>query len=129
MTILPEVVLKEWENRDGPICLATVDKQGMPNAIYATCVGLFDKEKFVVANNFFNKTKANIMTGSKASLLFITKGEIGKQKSYQIKGTIEFQTEGKFFEDMKKWNPPKLPGHSAAVLTVEEIFSGAEKLF
>jgi predicted pyridoxine 5'-phosphate oxidase superfamily flavin-nucleotide-binding protein len=129
MPALPEIVIKEWENRDGPVCLATVDENGMPNAIYATCVNLFDQKYFVVANNFFNKTKANILAGSKASLLFITKGEIGKQKSYQIKGTIEFQSEGEIFEEMKRWNPPKLPGHSAAVLTVEEIYSGADKLF
>jgi len=29
---------------------------------------------------------------------------------------------------MKKWNPPKHPGHAAAALKAEEIYSGAEKL-
>jgi hypothetical protein len=29
---------------------------------------------------------------------------------------------------MKKWNPDKYPGHAAAALKVEEIYSGSEKL-
>jgi len=29
---------------------------------------------------------------------------------------------------MKSWNPEKHPGHAAAVLRVEEAFSGAKKL-
>ncbi len=28
----------------------------------------------------------------------------------------------------KKWNPEKHPGHAAAALKVEEVYSGAEKL-
>ncbi len=29
---------------------------------------------------------------------------------------------------MKKWNPKKHPGHAAAALKVEEVYTGAEKL-
>ena len=38
MTVLPKVVSQAWENREGPIVLATVDTEGNPNVIYATCV-------------------------------------------------------------------------------------------
>jgi predicted pyridoxine 5'-phosphate oxidase superfamily flavin-nucleotide-binding protein len=124
MPVLPEVVNKAWENREGPIVLTTVDSEGKPNAIYATCVNKYREDMLVVADNFFNKTKANILAGSQATLLFITK----EGKSYQIKGKIEYHTEGAVFEDMKKWNPAKLPGHAAAALRVEQVFSGAEKL-
>jgi len=48
--------------------------------------------------------------------------------SFQIKGSIEYHKDGKIFEDMKQWNPTKLPGHAAAALKVEEVYSGAEKL-
>ncbi len=30
--------------------------------------------------------------------------------------------------DMKKWNPATHPGHAAAVLVVEDVFSGAERI-
>ena len=124
MPALPEAVSKAWENREGPIVLTTVDAEGNPNAIYATCVSKYSEDTLVVADNFFNKTRANILAGSKASLLFITK----EGKSYQVIGKIEYHTEGVVFDNMKQWNPAKLPGHAAAALKVEYVFSGAEKL-
>ncbi len=124
MAALPEKVSKAWEDREGPIILSTVNKDGTPNAIYATCVSKFSEDTIVVANNYFSKTLENILAGSKRSILFITK----EKKSYQIKGRIEYHKEGVIFEDMKKWNPEKHPGHAAAALKVEEVYSGAEKL-
>jgi len=96
----------------------------VPNAIYATCVKRYDQERLVVADNYFDKTRANIAAGSKGSLLFIT--EAGK--SYQVKGTIEYVTSGPIYDDMKTWLDPKHPGHAAAVLHVEQVFNGAAQL-
>ncbi len=124
MAVLPDKVSKEWENREGPIIFSTIDLDGHPNAIYATCVSKFSEDTIVVANNFFSKTLENILSGSKGSILFITK----EGTSYQIKGSIEYHKEGIIFDDMKKWNPEKLPGHAAAALKVEEVYAGAEKL-
>ncbi|MCK5162425.1 MAG: pyridoxamine 5'-phosphate oxidase family protein [Spirochaetes bacterium] len=124
MAVLPEKVSKEWENREGPIILSTVNANGIPNSIYATCVSKYSEDTLVVANNYFSKTLENILAGSKGSILFITK----EGKSYQVKGSIEYHKEGLLFEDMKKWNPKKHPGHAATALKVEEVYMGAEKL-
>jgi len=124
MALLPEIVGQAWENREGPTVFATVDAAGNPNVIYVTCVRKVSEEMFVVADNFFYKTKANILSGSKGSLLFITK----EGKSFQVKGSIEYHIEGAVFENMKQWNPAKLPGHAATVLKVERVYSGAEEL-
>jgi hypothetical protein len=124
MAKMPETVAKAWEGREGPIVLATVDKKGTPNAIYATCVGKPDDEHLVVADNYFSKTRANIEAGSKGALLFITKGG----EAYQVKGTVQRHTSGLYFAGMKKWLDPKMPGHAAAVLSVEEVYCGSEKL-
>ena len=124
MAALPAKVSKAWVDREGPIILSTVNRDGIPNAIYATCVSKFSDDTIVVANNYFSKTLENILAGSKGTILFITK----EGKSYQIKGSIEYHKEGSIFEDMKKWNPKKHPGHAAAALKVEEVYAGAEKL-
>ena len=124
MAALPEKVSKAWDDREGPIILSTVDRDGNPNAIYATCVSKFSEDTIIVANNYFSKTLENILAGSKGSLLFITKGGT----SFQIKGSIEYHKEGVIFDDMKRWNPKQLPGHAAAALKVEEVYAGAEKL-
>ena len=90
MATLPEQVRQAWEEREGPVILTTVDADGKPNAIYATCTSIYGTDRIVVADNYFSKTQANIFAGSKGSILFITKDK----KSYQIKGKIEYQIKG-----------------------------------
>jgi predicted pyridoxine 5'-phosphate oxidase superfamily flavin-nucleotide-binding protein len=124
MMVLPKKVSKAWDDKDGPVIFSTVDEDGIPNAIYVTCVAKYGEEMLLVADNFFDKTRKNIFSGSKGSMLFIT----SKGKSYQVKGSIEYHKEGDIFEDMKKWNPTKHPGHAAVALKIEEVYSGAEKL-
>lgn len=124
MTALPEVVSKAWDTRKGPIVLATVDAQGAPNIIYATCVKKYDDARIVVADNYFAKTRANILAGSKGSLLFITE----EGKAYQVKGHFEYLTSGPIYDDMKTWLDPKHPGHAAVVLCVEQVYSGSQQL-
>ena len=124
MLALPETVSKAWDDRKGAIVFTTVDENGTPNSIWATCVSKFDDETIVVADNYFDKTQKNILAGSKGSVLFITNDD----KAYQLKGSIEYHKDGPVFDDMKKWNPEKHPGHAAAALKVEEVYSGSEKL-
>ena len=124
MSVLPGKVSEAWNDRKGPIIFTTVNKNGIPNAIYATCVSKFSEDTIVIANNYFNKTQENILAGSKGSILFIT----SDGKAFQIKGTIEYHTSGKIFNNMKEWNPTEHPGHAATALKVEEVYSGAEKL-
>ena len=121
---LPKEVINAWNQKENAVILTTVDLNGLPNSIYATCVSKFDDETLVVADNYFNKTQKNILDESKGAILFITKDG----KSYQVKGKIEYLTEGEIFDDMKKWNPEQHPGHAAAALKVEEVYKGGEKL-
>ena len=124
MSELPEEVRKAWDARKGPVVFATTDESGVPNAIYATCVKKFDEDTIIIADNFFDKTRNNILAGSKGSILFIT----DEGTAFQVKGAIEYHKEGAVFEDMKKWNPKQHPGHAAAVLKAEEVYSGSKKL-
>lgn len=124
MSKLPEEVSRAWDNRKGPVVFATVDEKGDPNAIYAVCVNKFDEETIVIADNYFDKTRKNILRGSRGSILFIT----DENQAYQLKGAIEYHKEGEIWADMKKWNPSQHPGHAAAALKVEEVYSGSAKL-
>lgn len=124
MPELPKNVSAAWDEHDGPVILTTVDENGCPNAIYATCVSKYDNETLVVADNYFCKTRKNIQAGSPGSLLFITQ----EGKAFQVKGTIDYLTEGPIFDAMKTWNPEKHPGHAAAALKIESVYSGSEQL-
>jgi len=124
MNKLPEIARKAWDNRKGPFVFTTVNKNGTPNSIYATSVSLFNETQILVANNFFCKTIENIFSGSTGAILFITNEDM----SYQIKGTVNYFTEGEQFDDMKKWNPAHLPGHGVAVMEISEVFTRSGKL-
>ncbi|MDC7225602.1 MAG: pyridoxamine 5'-phosphate oxidase family protein [Spirochaetales bacterium] len=124
MPKLPENVKADWEKRAGAVVFSTVDPDGTPNSIYATCVGLFEDRAVVVANNYFDKTMKNIKNGSKASVVFIT----DEKKAYQVKGSIEYHDNGPVFDFMKSWNPEQHPGHGAAEIKIEAVYSGSEKL-
>jgi len=121
---LPKLVLEAWENRKGPIVFSTVSQKNIPNSIYATCVNLYGDEIILVADNYFSKTRKNISKGCKGSILFITEDD----KAYQVKGSIQYHIRGEYFENMKKWNPEKLPGHAVAIINIEEAWYGATKL-
>ncbi|MFC1676038.1 pyridoxamine 5'-phosphate oxidase family protein [Planctomycetota bacterium] len=125
MAGLPEVVTKEWQDHEGAAIFTTVDGQGLPNSVYVSCTKFYDDHRIVIIDNYFNKTRANISTGSKGAFLFITK----EGKAYQVKGSIDYQTSGEIYDDMIKWSDSKHPRVAAAVLNVEEVYTGAEKLF
>jgi hypothetical protein len=124
MAKLPQTIIDAWADRNGPVVLATIDGDQTPNIIYATCVSLYDNEYIIVADNYFDKTRRNILSGSKGAALFIT----SDNKAYQLKGTFEYHKDGPVFDEMKSWNPAEHPGHAAAALKVEEVYSGADKL-
>ena len=124
MSKIPEKVKAAWDDRDDPVILATVDANGIPNIIYVTCVGTFGDERFVVADNYFDKTRRNAIAGGTGAILFRDKSG----KAFQIKGALEYHTAGDLFDDMKRWNPTKHPGHAALALCTTSIFSGAERI-
>ena len=66
MAVLPAEVSNAWDDREGPAVFTTVDGEGIPNAIYANCVRKYGKDTLVVADNYFYKTRANILAGSPA---------------------------------------------------------------
>ena len=121
--LTPEVI-EAWNDREAATVLTTVSADGVANSIYATCVSKFSDDKLLIADNFFAKTKDNLINGSDhGNLLFITK----EGKAYQVKGRLERLTSGSEFDDMKSWNGER-PGHAVAVLHVEDVFKGSEKL-
>jgi predicted pyridoxine 5'-phosphate oxidase superfamily flavin-nucleotide-binding protein len=125
MATLPEIASQAWENREGPVVLTTVDSNGIPNTIYVTCVKKISDSKIVVADNKMHKTQANIKAGCAVSLLYIT----SEKKAFQLKGSVQYQTSGKLFDEMKTvWLDKKYPGHAAVVINIEEVYSGADKL-
>ena len=124
MSTLPQAFLDAWEQREPRMILTTVNTSGEPNAVWVLCVKKLDDQRILIANDFFNKTLTNIQAGSKGSLLMIAP----EREAYQIKGSLEYFTEGPIYQDMKEWLDPKFAGVGAVILNIESIYYGAEKV-
>lgn len=124
MPDLPSVVINDWGKRKGPAVFTTVSEEGIPNTIYVSCISKYDEQTILIANNHFSKTLTNVKYGCRGSLLFMT----SNHQTYQLKGFVQYHEQGDYFDNMKKWNPPRRGGQGVAVLKVEEVYSGSKRL-
>jgi len=104
--------------------VATTGKDSIPNVVYIAYLKVIDDQTVLIADNYLNKTRDNILSNSK--IAFVVNDE--EKGSFQIKGTAERLTEGKMFDEVQKWVPDKLPKVAAVVMHIEEIYNGAEKI-
>ena len=123
MAQLPEIVKTALDSLKSPVVFTTVNAQGIPNAVYCM-LSKVDGDTVVVCDNYFVKTRANIMNGSTGTVLFITP----EMKAYQIKGSLDYLTSGPLFEAIRDSVDPKHPRVAAVVLHVDEVYCGSEKL-
>jgi uncharacterized protein len=102
--------------------VATSNQDQMPNVIYIKYLKVVDDQTVLMADNYFNKTRDNILSNGK--IAFVVMDE--KKGSFQIKGTAQRLTQGEMFAELQKWVPDKYPKVAAVVMHVEEIYNGAE---
>ncbi len=125
MAKLTPEALQAWQQHDARMVLTTTNKDNVANSIWILCAKLINDEQIVIANNAMHKTLENIKYGSKGVLLYIAP----ERESYQIKGSLEYYTEGPIYDDMKNdWLDAKFPGNGAVVLNIEEVFYGAKQV-
>jgi len=123
MAQLPKMV-KEAIAKQDVFPVATCNAEGTPNVVYIKCLKVIDDETLLIADNYFHKTRENILGNPK--LAFVVRHE--EKGSFQIKGSIERLTEGPMFDEVQKWVPDRLPRVAAVVLHVEQVYNGAEQL-
>ena len=111
-------------NEGNQFSLATSTKKGKPNVIYIGYLKLIDDETVLIADNYFKKTKNNLLQNNQ--LAFVVLDE--KAGSYQIKGRTEYLTKGKYYDEVQKWCKEKHPRKAAVILHVKEVYEGAKRL-
>lgn len=125
MIQIPERIRQAWKDHVDPMVFATSNEQGEPNAVYVKCVTPYGDDAFLIADNKFAKTRHNILEGKPSgSLLFICEDNT----AYQIKGRLDYHTEGEVFQAMLARTPDRFARHAAVLLRVDACFCGAEKI-
>ena len=123
MAKLPEAVKKAIDKQD-VFPIATCSSEGVSNVVYVGWLKAIDDETVLIADNYFDKTRSNILSNPKMSFVVRDKDK----GSFQIKGSVERLTDGPVFEEMQKWVKNSLPRVAAVVLHVEEVYNGAKQL-
>jgi len=123
MAQLPEAVKKAITKQD-IFPVATSNQNCIPNVVYIKYLKLIDDETILIADNYLDKTRNNILNNGNIS--FAVRDE--EKGSFQIKGSAERITEGDMFDEVQKWVPDKLPRVAAVIMHIEEIYNGAERI-
>ncbi len=115
--------VQEAISKQSPVPVATADSAGKPNVVFVGFLRIVDDETIQIADNFFDKTAANLGENPQVSIV-VYDGE--KKKSFQIKGSVEIMTEGSVYDDVATWVHAKskaLPAKAAVVMHVEEVYN------
>jgi Predicted flavin-nucleotide-binding protein structurally related to pyridoxine 5''-phosphate oxidase len=115
--------LIEQAKKAGILHLGTASKAGVPNVAPMGAV-LIQDDKVFIANNFMNKTIANIKENPQATVLVWSR-EIGN--CFQLKGTAEIvkdTPEHKAMHEMLEAKAKgKYPCKDLVVISVKEIYT------
>jgi len=123
MAQLPDAVKKAISKQE-IFPVATSNQDQIPNVVYIAYLKVIDDQTVLIADNYLNKTRDNILSNGK--IAFAVRDE--EKGSFQIKGTAERLTEGDMFDEVQKWVPDKLPRVAAVIMHIEEIYNGAERI-
>ena len=120
---IKKAISKQISKKDA-FPVATSDQDQTPNVAYITYLKVINDQTVLIADNYLNKTRNNILSNGKIAFAVLD----DDKGSYQIKGTAEIQTEGAMFDEVKKWVPDRLPKVAAVVMHIEDIYNGAERI-
>ena len=112
-----EAILKQ---NDFPV--ATSNQDRVPNVVYISYLKVIDDQTVLIADNFLNKTRDNILNNGNIAFTVLD----DKKGSFQIKGRAERLTEGALFNEVQKWVSDDLPKVAAVVMHIEDIYNGAK---
>jgi predicted pyridoxine 5'-phosphate oxidase superfamily flavin-nucleotide-binding protein len=98
--------------------LATLSPDGIINVVPVSSIKVVDG-KIILVNYFMDKTLENITANNKVSLVAWS-----KMVGYQIKGSVEYTTQGNVFDDVVIWIKETIPSRTVKgvlIISPEEI--------
>lgn len=108
--------------KDNVVFLATATDGGVPNVVPIGFARPIDNKTIMIVDNYLNKTRKNLESNPKASLV----PRDASKCPYQFKGSVEIIESGKYFDEAVDWATSvmsKLSPKAAVLLKVEEIYS------
>ena len=119
---IPKSIQKIFKE-DNAVAFSTATLDGNPNINMIGIKKIQDDETIILADNYFNKTLANVQKNNKGTIL--TKRAEDKLW-YQLKGTYEYINEGPEYEALKQWVKSikeTYPAKGMVIFKVEKIYN------
>jgi len=104
------------------ITFSTVDKDKAPHSIAVAYVKVVDSDKVLISDNYMKETIENLKNNNNVSLL--TWNENWKKDcfSFELKGTAQYFTLGKWRDEVKKIQENRgNPAKGAILVTISKI--------
>jgi predicted pyridoxine 5'-phosphate oxidase superfamily flavin-nucleotide-binding protein len=119
---IPESIQKIFKE-DSAVAFGTATLDGNPNINMIGIKKIQDDETIILADNYFNKTLANVRKNNKGTIL--TK-RAEEKLWYQLKGTYKYINEGPEYEALKQWAKSikeTYPAKGMVIFKVEKIYN------
>ncbi|MCK5449632.1 pyridoxamine 5'-phosphate oxidase family protein [Candidatus Pacearchaeota archaeon] len=100
MTILNNGIKNMIENN--ALGFASIDKSGKPHNIAVGFVKVVSNNELVISDNYLNETVENIKINPSVSLVVWSRDWEENCAGYELKGTVEYFTEGNWIDFIKK---------------------------
>ena len=106
------------------VALASVDKVGKPHNIAVAYPKVVSENQIIITDNFMRETTQNIVENKNLSLVVWNTDwkDIKDCYGYELRGTVEYFTSGKWVNFVKKMDKNKgLPARGAILITLTKI--------
>lgn len=102
--------------------LTTVGKDKSPHSIAVAYVKVVDKDKVLVSDNYMKETIENLKNNINVSLLLWNENWKKDCFSFELKGTAQYFTSGKWRDEVKKIQENRgNPAKGAVLITITKI--------
>lgn len=124
-TIIKKVGINEGMKKmieNNALSLASVDKTNKPHSIAVGFVKVVSKNQLLISDNYFEETIKNIKINPNVSLAVWARNWEENCIGYELKGTSEYFTEGKWIEKIKAIPENKdAPCKGAIIVTINKM--------
>ena len=107
---------------ENALAFATVDENGNPHCIAVAFVKVVSKNQILVTDNYMVETRKNIQQNPNVALTVWSKDWKEDCVGYELRGTAEYFTEGKWYEMINQIPENKEESFKGAILiTINKI--------
>jgi predicted pyridoxine 5'-phosphate oxidase superfamily flavin-nucleotide-binding protein len=104
------------------LALATVSEDNTPHCIAVAAVKVIGKDKLLVSDNYMGETAKNIMRDKHVSLAVWSSDWEKNCTGFELRGTAQRFTSGKWHDFVKKMPENKgMPAKAAIIVTVKKV--------